>query len=123
MDSFVANSHAIAYKQRSLHNTVFTQLELFYELLKSTKETLSDENVTFKMETLRDQAKKLSFHKPQKEYQNSLSKMGKEIEKKFKQDASVVYQPEAFLNKQSVIQNTLAVHFIRQGQFKLCEDF
>lgn len=42
MDSFVANSHAIAYKQRSLHNTVFTQLESFYELLKSTKETLSD---------------------------------------------------------------------------------
>ncbi|KAI9282663.1 CTLH/CRA C-terminal to lish motif domain-containing protein [Sporodiniella umbellata] len=123
MDNLKANSRVISHKQKTMYNTIFSQLDSFYELLKTTKETISDENKTFKIEALKEQAKKLSFHKPQKEYQNSLTKMGKEMEKKFRQDVVEVYQPEAFVDKQKVIQSTLAIHFVRQGQFQLCENF
>lgn len=42
---------------------------------------------------------------------------------KFKQDVSVIYHPEAFADKQDLIYRALALHFTRQGQFDLCEEF
>jgi phage-related holin len=123
MESFLTNCHTTTKKQQSMHDVISNKLESFYNLLQTTKESLSDENKFQKIQTLQEQTKKLHFQKAQKEFQSSLLKLGKEIDKKFKQDVSVIYQPDAFSNKQKVIQNTLAVHFIRQGQFKLCEDF
>ncbi|CEJ01981.1 hypothetical protein RMCBS344292_16000 [Rhizopus microsporus] len=75
------------------------------------------------MLTIQEHAKKLQFQRPQKEFQSTLSKLGKEIDRKFKQDVSVIYHPEAFADKQDLIYRALALHFTRQGQFDLCEEF
>ncbi|KAI9470604.1 MAG: CTLH/CRA C-terminal to lish motif domain-containing protein, partial [Benjaminiella poitrasii] len=42
---------------------------------------------------------------------------------KFKQDISVIYHPEAFAGKEALIYRALALHFIRQGRFDLCNEF
>jgi hypothetical protein len=35
----------------------------------------------------------------------------------------VIYHPEAFAGKEELISRALALHFIRQGQFELCDEF
>ncbi|KAI8978992.1 CTLH/CRA C-terminal to lish motif domain-containing protein, partial [Pilobolus umbonatus] len=58
-----------------------------------------------------------------KEFQSLLLKFGKEIERKFKPDISSLYHPEAFEGKDDLIGRSLALHFIRQGQFELCDHY
>lgn len=35
----------------------------------------------------------------------------------------MIYHPEAFAGKEKLISRSLALHFIRQGQFELCNEF
>lgn len=35
----------------------------------------------------------------------------------------MIYHPEAFAGKEELISRSLALHFIRQGQFELCDEF
>lgn len=45
------------------------------------------------------------------------------MEQRFKQDLSVISKPEAFAGKEHLLRRALAIHFIRQGQFDLCDVF
>ncbi|KAI9321544.1 CTLH/CRA C-terminal to lish motif domain-containing protein, partial [Dichotomocladium elegans] len=42
---------------------------------------------------------------------------------RFKDDLSVISNPTAFANKDDLMRRALAIHFIRQGQFDLCDTF
>lgn len=35
----------------------------------------------------------------------------------------MIYHPEAFTGKKNLIARALALHFIRKGQFELCDEF
>lgn len=35
----------------------------------------------------------------------------------------MIYHPEAFVGKENLIFRALALHFIRQGKFELCDEF
>lgn len=35
----------------------------------------------------------------------------------------MIYHPEAFAGKKDLISRALALHFIRKGQFELCNEF
>ena len=35
----------------------------------------------------------------------------------------MIYHPEAFAGKEKLISRSLALHFIRQGQFELCNQY
>lgn len=59
----------------------------------------------------------------QKEFHEALTKYGKAIDKRFKQDLTIASNPEAFANKDEYLDKTVALHFIREGQFDLGETF
>ncbi|KAG2201945.1 hypothetical protein INT47_000484 [Mucor saturninus] len=111
-------------KQAMMQDTQLEKLFAFKAMLQAQKEALS-QNFSPQQSLLQiqDKAKNLQFQKPQKEYQSSLSKLNKELDRKFKQDISVIYHPEAFAGKKDLIARALALHFIRKGQFDLCEEF
>ncbi|CAO3635518.1 unnamed protein product [Mucor hiemalis] len=107
-----------------MQETQLNKLCEFKALLESHKNSLLNNSSPQKsFLQIQETAKKLQFQKPQKEFQSSLSKLNKELERKFKQDISVIYHPEAFAGKESLISRSLALHFIRQGQFELCDEF
>ncbi|CAG8479418.1 1428_t:CDS:2 [Racocetra fulgida] len=58
-----------------------------------------------------------------KEFQKTISRYEKVIDKKWKQDITIASNPDAFVDKEQVLQRTIALHFIRQGKFKLVDTF
>ncbi|CAG8786290.1 3498_t:CDS:2, partial [Racocetra persica] len=58
-----------------------------------------------------------------KEFQKTISRYEKVIDKKWKQDITIASNPDAFVDKEQVLQRTIALHFIRQGKFKLVNTF
>ncbi|CAG8813029.1 15436_t:CDS:2, partial [Gigaspora margarita] len=58
-----------------------------------------------------------------KEFQKTISRYEKVIDKKWKQDITIASNPDAFVDKEPVLQRTIALHFIRQGKFKLVDTF
>ncbi|RHZ87800.1 hypothetical protein Glove_30g58 [Diversispora epigaea] len=58
-----------------------------------------------------------------KEIQKIVSKYEKAIDRKWKQDITIASNPEAFVSKETVLQRTIALHFIRHGKFRLGNTF
>ncbi|KAI9022913.1 RMD5-like protein A-like protein [Phycomyces nitens] len=125
MDGLVQECDELGNCQQAMHETMLTKLQSLKTLLKSTKDSIgTDEAQNLQtMQLLKTKAKKLQFGRQQKDFQTTLSKFGKEIERKFKQDLSVIYRPEAFAGKEHLVGRALAMHFIRQGQFDLCDAY
>ncbi|KAI1321223.1 E3 ubiquitin-protein transferase rmnd5a [Mortierella claussenii] len=59
----------------------------------------------------------------QKELQSALTKYSKAIDKKFVGDMMGPINPHAFDNKEKILRNTIALHFIRQGNFEVGDAF
>ncbi|KAL0096307.1 CTLH/CRA C-terminal to lish motif domain-containing protein [Phycomyces blakesleeanus] len=133
MDGLVTECDDLGNRQQTMHDDMLAKLEGFKTLLKNTKDSIgtgicistpADEAQNLQtMQLLKAKAKKLQFGRQQKEFQSALSKFGKDIERKFKQDLSVIYHPEAFSGKEHLVGRALAMHFIRQGQFDLCDAY
>ncbi|CAG8460625.1 1255_t:CDS:2 [Paraglomus brasilianum] len=58
-----------------------------------------------------------------KDFQSTLNKYGKAIDKKWKQDITIATNANAFSEKEKILQKTIALHFIRQGKFELGNTF
>ncbi|GAA5813128.1 hypothetical protein MFLAVUS_006597 [Mucor flavus] len=111
-------------KQVVMQDLQLDKLNDFKELLEKHKALLANKSSPQQsLLQIQESAKKLQFQKPQKEFQVCLSRLNKELDRKFKQDISVIYHPEAFAGKEELISRALALHFIRQGQFELCDEF
>ncbi|KAI8377304.1 CTLH/CRA C-terminal to lish motif domain-containing protein [Blakeslea trispora] len=124
MNGILNSCQDMQKKQSVMQETVLNKLASFRQILENKKQELSqDYSPHQSFLQIQEQSKQLSFQKPQKEFQSALSKLSKEIDRKFKQDISVIYHPEAFAGKQDVLYRALALHFIRQGQFDLCDEF
>ncbi|OBZ88222.1 LisH domain-containing protein C29A3.03c [Choanephora cucurbitarum] len=129
MNGILNSCQDMQKKQSAMQDTVLNKLASFRQILEAKKQEVSQGKVTFSFlllslyKPIQEQSKQLSFQKPQKEFQSALSKLSKEIDRKFKQDISVIYHPEAFAGKQDVLYRALALHFIRQGHFELCDEF
>lgn len=59
----------------------------------------------------------------QKETYNAQAKHGKAISKRFKVDLATATQPNVFVGKEHLINNAIALNFIRQGQFDIAMAF
>ncbi|CCG85099.1 protein of unknown function [Taphrina deformans PYCC 5710] len=64
-----------------------------------------------------------SIAEDQKETYNAQVKHGKAITKRFKVDLTAATRPEIFAGKQHLINNAIALNFIRQGQFEIALAF
>ena len=54
-----------------------------------------------------------------KDFQSTLGKYTKNLDKKFKTDLNTVWNPRAFDNKTRALDEALATHFVREGLFDL----
>ncbi|KAI8344599.1 protein UNQ2508/PRO5996 [Chlamydoabsidia padenii] len=125
MDTLIAAGLELDQRHQKYQETATTKLDAFRKLLEKVKENVNKDpsQTTATLTTLRDKAKKLQFQRTQKDFQSTLSKFGKDVDKKFKQDVSVIYQADSFAGKEHLMQRALAMHFIRQGQFGMCDTF
>ncbi|KAI8364988.1 CTLH/CRA C-terminal to lish motif domain-containing protein [Choanephora cucurbitarum] len=124
MNGILNSCQDMQKKQSAMQDTVLNKLASFRQVLEAKKQEVSqDYSPHQSFLQIQEQSKQLSFQKPQKEFQSALSKLSKEIDRKFKQDISVIHHPEAFAGKQDVLYRALALHFIRQGHFELCDEF
>ncbi|CEP19544.1 hypothetical protein [Parasitella parasitica] len=125
MDTIQKSCQDMQNKQIFMQDTILEKLSSFKELLEQKKQSLTtdDNNLEQSMIDIKEAAKKLQFQKPQKEFETCLKKLNKDLERKFKQDISLIYHPEAFTGKENLIIRALALHFIRQGKFELCDEF
>ncbi|KAI8092822.1 CTLH/CRA C-terminal to lish motif domain-containing protein [Halteromyces radiatus] len=125
MDSLLSASLELDKRHQKHQETVNSKLDDFHKTLEKMKQDINNDPSQTRsyLEILREKAQKLQFQKSQKDFQSTLSKFGKDIDKKFKQDISVIYQPDSFAGKEYLMQRALAMHFIRQGQFDMCDTF
>ncbi|KAF7724076.1 hypothetical protein EC973_001409 [Apophysomyces ossiformis] len=125
MDGLIASCNELGNRQAATHNVIASRLEELKAMLQTTKDNLEKDPAAAlaHMKLLQEKTKKFQLTKTQKEYQGALSKFGKEIERRFKQDLSVIYHSEAFADKGPLLRRAIAMHFIREGQFELCDLF
>ncbi|ORX57466.1 hypothetical protein DM01DRAFT_1227315 [Hesseltinella vesiculosa] len=125
MDGLLQQGHELSACYNSYQNDVDTKIANMRSALEAAKTTLQSDPTQLNnaMQSLSNQAKQMQFQRAQKDIQSSIQKFGKDMEKKFKHDISVIYQPESFAGKEQLMQRALAVHFIRQGQFDMCDMF
>ncbi|KAI7867997.1 CTLH/CRA C-terminal to lish motif domain-containing protein [Spinellus fusiger] len=125
MDVLVNECQDLKERHTKLHDTMASKLVSLKNLLEETRIAMDFDDVKAlqTMDDLREKTKKIQFSRQQKEYQSSLSRFSKDIEKKFKHDLSVIYRPEAFAGKEHLVSRALAMHLIRQGQFDLCDAY
>ncbi|ORZ20489.1 CTLH/CRA C-terminal to lish motif domain-domain-containing protein [Absidia repens] len=126
MDTLIAASIELEQRHQKYQDATTTKLDTFKKLLEKVKDNINNNEpsqTTATLESLREKAKKLQFQRTQKDFQSALSKFGKDVDRKFKQDVSVIYQPDSFAGKEHLLQRALAMHFIRQGQFDMCDNF
>ncbi|CAO3592052.1 unnamed protein product [Absidia cylindrospora] len=124
MDTLIAASTELEQRHQKYQEATTTKLDTFKKLLEKVKDNINNNAQTMAtLESLREKAKKLQFQRTQKDFQSALSKFGKDVDRKFKQDVSVIYQPDSFAGKEHLLQRALAMHFIRQGQFDMCDNF
>ncbi|KAL7313566.1 hypothetical protein PS15m_007301 [Mucor circinelloides] len=125
MDTIQRSCQDMQKKQSVMQDTILDKLASFKDILEKKKQSLATDNSNPEQSIIeiKEAAKVLQFQKPQKEFETCLKKLNKDLERKFKQDISVIYHPEAFVGKENLIFRALALHFIRQGKFELCDEF
>ncbi|KAG2228293.1 hypothetical protein INT45_011085 [Circinella minor] len=147
MEDLLAHSVNIQKAQLKMQSGVSSGLDDLSKLLQQAKENIQkdplrmNESLNTLQTTVRDRYSKDSgkddshknedtektkdkeFYKVQKKFHGSVNKFAKDIERRFTQDLSVISNPEAFAGKEYLLSRALAIHFIRQGQFELCDTF
>ncbi|KAI8356904.1 CTLH/CRA C-terminal to lish motif domain-containing protein [Mortierella sp. GBAus27b] len=97
LDRLIAVVSEAKEKIRADPSSTNTSLATLGKTIKTVSHTISDE---------------------QKELQSALSKYSKAIDKKFTAEAMAPINPYAFDNKQHILRKTIALHYIRQGNFE-----
>ncbi|RUS12952.1 hypothetical protein BC938DRAFT_478259, partial [Jimgerdemannia flammicorona] len=109
MDAIIKDYDKLAKKQLKL-----AEIDALIRLLNDAKTvTLDTSAITHLSNTVKQSTQQISDN--QKEFHAALTKYGKAIDKKFKQDLTIASNPEAFAGKDVYLDKTVALHFIRQG--------
>lgn len=105
-----------------LIDRLIDQLESHKRTLDESSSTSVSEVLTSDVKTCLDQFQK-DINEDQKETYNAQSKHGKAIAKRFKLDLASVTEPNVFSGKEHLINNAIALSFVRQGQFDIAASF
>ncbi|KAG0175556.1 hypothetical protein DFQ30_005251 [Apophysomyces sp. BC1015] len=125
MNGLLTACNELTNRQEAMHHAIAAKLGELKKTLQETKINVAKDPsaALAHMKLLQKKTKEFQLSRTQKEFQGSLSKFGKEIERRFKQDLSVIYRSEAFADKGPLLRRAIALHFIRQGQFEMCDMF
>ncbi|KAF9310410.1 hypothetical protein BGZ91_007103, partial [Linnemannia elongata] len=125
MESFIKDYDKIIKKQRTLETN--DPLDRLIAVVNEAKEKIRADpsSVTSSLAVLGKSIKTVSngILEEQKEIQSSLSKYSKAIDKKFTADMMAAINPHAFDHKENILRSTIAMHFIRQGNFEIGDTF
>ncbi|KAF9129011.1 hypothetical protein BGW39_004539 [Mortierella sp. 14UC] len=125
MELFIKDYDKIIKKQRTLETN--DPLDRLIAVVNEAKEKIRADpsTVNTSLATLGKSIKTVSngISEEQKEIQSSLSKYSKAIDKKFTADMMAAINPHAFDKKENILRNTIAMHFIRQGNFEIGDTF
>ncbi|KAF9942371.1 hypothetical protein BGZ65_002493 [Modicella reniformis] len=102
LDRLIAVVNEAREKIRADPSSVNTSLAALGKSVKSASQTISDEH---------------------KEVQSALTKYSKAIDKKFTAEAMSPINLHAFDNRQHILRKTIALHYIRQGNFEIGDTF
>ncbi|KAF8977562.1 hypothetical protein BGZ46_007297 [Entomortierella lignicola] len=120
MESFVKDYDKILKKHRALDTN--DPLDRLISVINEAKEKIKTDpsSVATSMAILGKTLKTTSngISEEYKDLQSSLTKYSKAIDKKFTGDMMTTINPHAFDNKERILRNTVALHFIRQGNFE-----
>ncbi|KAG0021029.1 hypothetical protein BGZ80_003191, partial [Entomortierella chlamydospora] len=125
MDSFIKDYEKILKKQKALDTN--DPLDRLIAVINEAKEKIKADpsSVATSMAILGKSIKTVSngISEEYKELQSGLTKYSKAIDKKFTGDMMTTINPHAFDNKEKILRNTVALHFIRQGNFEVGDMF
>ncbi|KAG0266300.1 hypothetical protein BG011_002708 [Mortierella polycephala] len=125
MESFIKDYDKILKRQRNLETD--DPLDRLIAVVNEAKEKIRADpsSVKTSLATLDSSLSAVSngISEEQKELQSALSKYSKTIDKKFTGDMMGAINPHAFDNKEKMLRNTIAMHFIRQGNFEIGDTF
>ncbi|KAF8929290.1 hypothetical protein BGZ58_009037 [Dissophora ornata] len=120
MDQYIKDYDKILKKQRVLETN--DPLDRLIAVVNKAKEDIRADpsSVNTSLTSLGKSFKAVSntVSEEQKELQSLLTKYSKTIDKKFTVDMMAAINPHAFDNKEQVLRKTIALHYIRQGNFE-----
>ncbi|KAG0236319.1 hypothetical protein BGW42_003731 [Actinomortierella wolfii] len=125
MSALVDDYEKISKRQRTLENN--DPLDRLIALVNDAKDKIHADpsSVQTTLSGLSKSVKTVSsgIQDEYKELQSSLSKFTKALDKKYSCDMMAAMNPRAFENKEKLLQKTIALHFIRQGNFTVGDAF
>ncbi|KAF9109856.1 hypothetical protein BGX27_007122 [Mortierella sp. AM989] len=125
MDSFIKDYDKILKKHRALDTN--DPLDRLIAVVNEAKEKIRADpsSATTSLAVLGKSIKTTSngISDEYKELQSALTKYSKAIDKKFTGDMMTTINSRAFDNKERILRNTVALHFIRQGNFEVGDMF
>ncbi|KAF9578446.1 hypothetical protein BGW38_005741 [Lunasporangiospora selenospora] len=125
MDKFIKDYDKIIKKQHTLETN--DPLDRLISVVKEAKEKIQSDpsSVNASLVNLTKSVKTTSsgISEEFKELQSLLSKYSKAVDKTFTGDMMSTLSPHAFDNKEHILRNTIATHFIRQGNFEIGDKF
>ncbi|KAF9427933.1 hypothetical protein BGZ76_002134, partial [Entomortierella beljakovae] len=125
MESFIKDYDKILKKQKALETN--DPLDRLIAVVNDAKEKIRSDpsSVTSSLAILGKSIKTTSngISEEHKELQSALTKYSKAIDKKFTGDMINSINPHAFDNKEKILRTSVALHFIRQGNFEVGDTF
>ncbi|CAH1760316.1 8425_t:CDS:2 [Entrophospora sp. SA101] len=127
MDQIIAEHQILEKKQNDHIRKSFESVDTLIKALNETNLTLQTNPVNplqalqLLSKKSREISEQVSFNN--KEFQRSIVKYEKAVDKKWSKDITIASNPQAFDDKDKILQKTVALHFIRQGKFELGETF
>ncbi|CAJ0640990.1 3267_t:CDS:2 [Entrophospora sp. SA101] len=128
MDQIIAEHQILEKKQNDHIRKSFESVDTLIKALNETNLTLQTIDPVNPLQALqllskksREISEQVSFNN--KEFQRSIVKYEKAVDKKWSKDITIASNPQAFDDKDKILQKTVALHFIRQGKFELGETF
>ncbi|KAG0245821.1 hypothetical protein BGX31_005923 [Mortierella sp. GBA43] len=116
MDTLIKDYEKILKKHRTLETN--DPLDRLIAVVSEAKEKIRAATLGKTIKTVSH-----TISDEQKELQSALSKYSKAIDKKFTAEAMAPINPYAFDNKQHILRKTIALHYIRQGNFEVGDTF
>ncbi|KAK9688392.1 hypothetical protein K7432_014418 [Basidiobolus ranarum] len=127
MDSLLKDFDKVNKKQKTVTSEVIKNVDSVIQQLTKARERISQDPTTYKNtlsqlnKDVKDSGGQISDSN--KELHSVLSKYGKSIDKRFKSYLESASNPQAFYGKEKVLNETIAQHFVRQGQFDVGDTF
>ncbi|EGF79550.1 hypothetical protein BATDEDRAFT_89624 [Batrachochytrium dendrobatidis JAM81] len=135
MESIAKEFEKVIKRQRTLKNESHTTIDALVQRLTDAKALVAStaqqphqqqSQLVYKhLQALSKPVKDLStkLTEAHKDMQSVMYKYSKVVEKRFKTDLDSIWDPKAFQEKEDIIYQALAIHFVREGRFDMAQVF